>query len=151
MRSSCYRKKPIQRLIAAEGYRWIALSLFATVVAWFFGEWPAAILPLVLTGFVISFFRNPNRKIQRDQNVILSPADGKILSVEKCREERYLGKECLRVSIFMSPFNCHINRAPVAGRVVATHYKTGTFEAAFKPKAMETNEHHAVHLAVQRQ
>ena len=77
---------------------------------------------------------------------MVAPADGKILEIADCEEGRYLKERAKRISIFMSPFNCHMNRAPVSGRVAACFYKKGSFQAAFKPKAMEHNEHHAVLL-----
>ncbi|MDO8527139.1 MAG: phosphatidylserine decarboxylase family protein [Deltaproteobacteria bacterium] len=142
----CFRERPAQRIVTQEGYPYIALGLAATFLsALVWGFW-GALLPLLITLYIVSFFRNPDRKIPEGEGLIIAPADGKILEIADCREDRYLNAHAKRVSIFMSPLNCHINRAPVTGKVVDCFYQTGTFAAAFKPKAMERNEHHAVLL-----
>lgn len=147
---SCFRKRPPNVWITTEGYFYIAVSLSLSLVVW--KVWgPSASLPFFLfTLYLASFFRNPRRKIPKEENLVIAPADGKILEIEECEESRYLKKRAKRVSIFMSPFNCHINRVPVAGKVVACFYKEGTFKAAFKKKAIDHNEHHAVLLEDQR-
>lgn len=142
----CYRKKPRQRKIAREGYPAILTGTVATAIVWYFLSPPAAFPFLLLTFYIAIFFRNPNRLITDGEGLITSPADGKVMEVVECEEPRYLKGRAKRISIFMSPFNCHINRAPVRGKVVECFYKPGSFKAAFKRKAMEHNEHHAVLL-----
>lgn len=143
---SCFRKSPKQRLVAQEGYLYIFLSAVIWIGAWrclgFFWSLPFFLLPATIA----SFFRNPERVVPQGAGLIVSPADGKILEITECEEHRYLKSKAKRVSIFMSPFNCHFNRSPVAGKVLDCFYREGSFEAAFKPKAMESNEHHAVLL-----
>ena len=142
----CYRERPAQRWIAVEGIPFIGIGLLLTLaLALFFGA-AIALLGLLLTGFVVFFFRNPSRTIPTEVGVAISPADGKIVDISLCEESRYLHGKATRIGIFMSPLNCHINRSPVAGSVVQTGYQTGQFKAAFHPKAMETNEHHALLL-----
>ena len=124
----------MQRPIAVEGYPFLfmglsVMALFA--VLWFIG---GLLLAGCVTAFVAFFFRNPHREVPQEKGVAVSPADGTVVTTQPC------------IGIFMSPFNCHINRAPVDGTVVQTSYKTGTFKAAYSPKAMETNEHHAMTL-----
>ncbi|NHQ59111.1 phosphatidylserine decarboxylase [Chlorobium sp. BLA1] len=83
--------------------------------------------------FTLYFFRDPERKVPNEQRIILAPADGSILLVQK-QEESTL------VSIFMSPFNVHVNRIPISGRVTKVNYKPGQFLMAFDNRSMESNE-----------
>ena len=89
---------------------------------------------------VIQFFRHPKRTIKQNENIILSPADGKICDIRETVENEYLNTKCLMVSIFMSPTNVHINWIPVQGVVTYMKHKDGEFYAAFKDKSAEENE-----------
>ena len=143
----CYRKRPTNRLITQESYPYLILGVVASLLLGFFFGALGALLPVLFTFYVLIFFRNPSRKAASpSRGLIIAPADGTILEIVDDEEKRYLKSKAKRVSIFMSPFNCHINRAPITAKVVDCFYKEGTFAAAFKPKAMETNEHHAVLL-----
>jgi phosphatidylserine decarboxylase len=86
-----------------------------------------------------SFFRNPRRQILRGKGLILSPADGRIVGITK-------EKESTKVSIFMSVFNCHVNRAPAAGTITEIRYKPGQFLPASKREASHRNEQNALQL-----
>jgi len=106
--------------------------------------WKMATLPGILaTLFIAYFFRNPKRKIPPLKNIILSPADGKIVHLGECEEDRFLKQRALKVSIFMSPFNVHLNRAPVSGKVLETKYHPGKFLVASREKASLLNEQNA--------
>jgi phosphatidylserine decarboxylase len=94
--------------------------------------------------FVISFFRDPERDIPGDPDSIVSPADGKVIKVERLREERLLKDEALKVSIFMNIFDVHVNRTPVSGRVVNIIYNPGRFFSANLDKASFENEQNAL-------
>jgi phosphatidylserine decarboxylase len=94
----------------------------------------------VIYFLVIQFFRYPQRKIVQNENVIISPADGKICEIKETVEAEYLKTRCLQVSIFMSPTNVHINWIPVPGQVTYMKHKDGEFYAAFKDKSAEENE-----------
>jgi len=89
---------------------------------------------------VIQFFRYPQRTIVKNENVIISPADGKVCEIKETIETEYLKAKCLQVSIFMSPTNVHINWIPVPGQVTYMKHKDGEFYAAFKDKSAEENE-----------
>ncbi len=89
---------------------------------------------------VIQFFRYPQRTIVPNENVIISPADGKICEIKETFESEHLKTKCLQVSIFMSPTNVHINWIPVPGQVTYMKHKDGEFYAAFKDKSAEENE-----------
>lgn len=99
------------------------------------------IIPLML--FSIYFFRNPERiclPALHDPSIIVSPADGKVVSITPCSEEGYAYK----ISIFLSPFDVHVNRIPVSGVVESVEYRSGTFSFAFLPKSSELNERNDV-------
>lgn len=90
--------------------------------------------------WLIYFFRDPYRIIHMQDQYILGPADGKILSIQRVYEGEYLQEDRIRVSIFMSPFNVHVNRFPMSGKIVFFKYHPGTYLVAFHPKASTHNE-----------
>ncbi len=95
---------------------------------------------LFVAVLVVFFFRVPKREIEKNENHVLAPADGKIVEILKVHEGEYFKDERLMVSIFMSVFNVHQNRAPVAGEVVYQHHKRGAYYPAFVKKSSELNE-----------
>ena len=95
---------------------------------------------IFLTIFVIYFFRDPERAIPEGANNILSPADGKVVDIREHFEDEFLQEKCTRVSIFLSVFNVHVNRIPLAGSVKYFRYQTGAFVNAYKSDASEINE-----------
>lgn len=95
---------------------------------------------VVLFGLTLNFFRDPDRKPPPGDHLILAPADGKIIKVEKVREPEFLKSDAMMISIFMSPLNVHVNRNPVTGIVRHYRYVEGEFFAAFEDKASEKNE-----------
>ena len=99
-----------------------------------------SILSFFLFCGVAQFFRYPNRPLIPVKNQIISPADGTICAISNYKEEEILKKDTLRVSIFMSPLNVHINWIPIGGKVTFLKHKKGKFNAAFKDKASEENE-----------
>ena len=127
--------------IAVEGFPLIGLASLAAVVFAALGWGCAALVALVAAAFTASFFRNPERHIPDDPAAILSPADGRIIAVETRPDGgELLQKESVRVSIFMSVFNVHVNRIPMGGRVVETRYTRGSFLVASDRGAPEKNE-----------
>ncbi len=135
-------------MIAREGLPFISIGLaVTTVLAWASLRWDswwllslAALLSL-LTLFTLFFFRDPSRHIRADSNQLLSPADGRILGIETVRDHAYIGGDALKVSIFLSILDVHINRIPAKGRIDYVRYHPGEFFPAFKDKASELNEH----------
>lgn len=101
---------------------------------------PLSFLPGSMFLFTAYFFRNPKRQIPQGDDLVLSPADGVVMTVDNIEEKNFLGGPCTRVSIFLSVLNVHINRSPVSGRVSYTHYRPGKFLPAFKSHASEINE-----------
>jgi phosphatidylserine decarboxylase len=90
--------------------------------------------------FFMQFFRNPKRVPPNLPNSVISPADGKVVVIEKVFEKRYFNKEMMQVSVFMSPFNVHVNRIPFNGKVLWSKYHEGKYLVAFHPKSSELNE-----------
>ena len=131
---------------APEGYPFISLTAAATIAAFIFGGVWAAALPLVLTLFVAFFFRDPERRVPEGDNIFVSPADGRILQIQSVIEEKFLKSKAVEISIFMSPLNVHVNRAPCAGMVESVVYTPGAFISAFKPEASIRNENIAMLL-----
>ncbi|ACV63701.1 phosphatidylserine decarboxylase related protein [Desulfofarcimen acetoxidans DSM 771] len=103
-----------------------------------------AILPAILLLFVLFFFRNPKRTIASDRKHILSPADGTILEVKELKENSYIKGEAIKISIFLSIFDVHINRSPIKGAITFTEYRPGKFLPAFKSHASDINERNTV-------
>ena len=98
-------------------------------------------LCLVLFLLYLNFFKNPDRSIASiDDDVILAPADGKVVVIERTTETEYLNSELTQVSIFMNPLNVHVNRNPVSGIVKYFKYHPGKFMPAWEPKASTENE-----------
>lgn len=97
----------------------------------------AAALFLILALLVLNFFRDPDRLVPADRGVLVSPADGRIVEV---REVEEAGRPFQRISIFMSPFNVHVNRSPVAGTIQNVVYQKGSFRMASEPLASVENE-----------
>jgi phosphatidylserine decarboxylase len=139
-------------IIAREGYPFIAysvgLTLLLTFSAWKLSSAvlaaPAAI-SFLLTLFVLSFFRNPERTSPGDGTAVVAPADGTVIVVERVQETP-LGVEALKISIFMSVFNVHVNRAPLDGTVVEIAYHRGRFLDARDGRASSENERNGVVL-----
>ncbi len=96
-----------------------------------------AIISLV---FTLGFFRDPDRTAPDEDDVIVSPADGKILFVKQMEENKFVGEKVNMISIFMSPLNVHVNRIPIAGIVDYLKYYKGEYVAAFEDKASDSNE-----------
>ena len=125
--------------IAQAGWPYLAVLGGLALIVYFINPF-LTIIPGVLFAFVAFFFRNPKRNIPAENNIVVSPADGVILTIDEVQEDQYIKGKALRVSIFLSLFNVHINRAPVAGKVEYRHYRPGKFFPAFKGHASELNE-----------
>ena len=136
--------------IHKEGYTTIALSLlfifvlnaiidyrFADI---FWLRWAVYIASFALFIIVLQFFRNPSRKFATGSNLVICPADGKVVVIEETVEGEYFKDKRLQVSIFMSPVNVHINRNPISGIVKFFKYHPGKYLAAWNPKSSTENE-----------
>jgi len=105
-------------------------------------SWLIFIVSLLFLLFIISFFRVPNRELTKGDNLVICPADGKVVVIEETVDEEYFKDKRLQVSIFMSPANVHQNRNPVSGEVVYNQYHKGKFLVAWNPKSSTENERH---------
>ncbi len=139
---------PARVPVAKEGYPFIFVAAFSALIA--------ALLQLVvfswiawaITIFVIYFFRDPERVVPSDPRAVVSPADGKIILIEKVRDERFSHDQFLKISIFMSVFNVHVNRIPYTGVVKDVQYQAGQFLPADQQRATFDNERNAVFMDV---
>ena len=128
--------------IAREGWPHIAIAVgLALLATAFLGGW--ALLFWALALFVIQFFRDPPRNVPVQPGIAVSPADGRVLLVQKARDP-YLEREALKISVFMNVFNVHTNRCPVAGEVKERWYRDGKYLNASLDKSSDENERMAL-------
>ena len=132
--------------LAREGYPLIITTAAAGVVCALLGWASLATAAFAACAFCLLFFRDPERSIPADPSTILAPADGRVIKVAAVTDERFLGGPATLVSIFMSPLDVHINRAPISGRVIDIRYTAGKYFRAFADKASLDNEQNAVVL-----
>jgi phosphatidylserine decarboxylase len=142
-------------IIHREGYKTIALSgiiylvlclLNFTFISYKYPviAWILFIATTFLFLFLISFFRVPSRKMTIEENAVVAPADGKVVVIEETVDPEYFKDKRLQISIFMSPANVHVNRAPVSGDVIYSKHHNGKFLVAWDPKSSTDNERHSV-------
>lgn len=124
----------------------LVFSAIITFIAHYFfpefivAHWFAYLLSGFLIITILQFFRDPKREFTLGENLIIAPADGKVVVIEETEEGEYFKEKRLQVSIFMSPINVHINRYPIAGKVAFFKYHPGKFLAAWEPKSSTDNE-----------
>ncbi|MGC8493220.1 MAG: phosphatidylserine decarboxylase family protein [Syntrophobacteraceae bacterium] len=135
-----FREKRQHIPIAREGLPFILAAMFSTLIAAVLGWAVVSILFLALTFLIGHFFRDPERVYSAGENEIVSPADGHIISVKKVPSVRFLDKPALKISIFMSILDVHVNRVPISGSLEGLHYRKGRFLAANHAQASEENE-----------
>jgi phosphatidylserine decarboxylase len=117
-----------------DAYKFVLPLLLIGLLFGFLHLYYAAVPALILVVFVCFFFRNPNRRIPENPNLIVSPADGKVVKISRASD----GEQT--ISIFLSIFNVHVNRSPISGEVEKIEYKRGKFKAAFDEEASRVNE-----------
>jgi phosphatidylserine decarboxylase len=130
-------------LLAREGWPFIAGSVIAAIVVWALAGFWWSLPVWIIAIFCIQFFRDPPRVVPAQANAVLSPADGRIVKVEKVNDP-YTQRDTLLVSVFMNVFNVHSNRAPVDGTVERVDYQPGKFINADLDKASTENERNAM-------
>jgi phosphatidylserine decarboxylase len=106
--------------------------------------WIIFLITFGLLLFIISFFRIPKRKLTVQENAVVAPADGRVVAIEEVQADEYFTDRRIQVSIFMSPLNVHVNRNPVSGTVLYSHYHKGKYLVAWHPKSSTENERHTV-------
>lgn len=132
--------------IARQGYSSIAIGLIGVALFLWWGVTAGWVLFSLISLFVISFFRDPERRSPTDEKTILSPADGRVLLIEKKDMTPFSTGEAIKISVFMSVFNCHVNRIPLSGRIEEIIYRTGKFFSANQDRASAQNEQNALLL-----
>ena len=125
-----------------DGILWILIPALAALAAALLGLWWVAVPLLLLAAFMAYFFRDPNRVVPDDAALVVSPADGRVTRVERLSPGD--AETPTVVSIFLSPFDVHVNRSPIAGRVVDSAYTKGRFMIATKDEASLVNEQNAL-------
>lgn len=124
----------------------VAFVLVASALGWYGWWWLALIFVPVLI-FLFAFFRDPERPVTAEQHVMVSPADGKVSDITRVEHDELLGGPALRIGIFLSVFNVHVNRSPCDGKVLSISYKKGKFINAMRhDQASSENESNTVVL-----
>jgi phosphatidylserine decarboxylase len=130
--------------IAREGYPVIFFAAVLSLMALALGGMAIGFVALLLTLAVTAFFRDPERISPQGDGLIVSPADGKVVSIAEVKAESGLPGAATRISIFLSPLDVHINRTPVKGMIEEIKYQRGQFLAAYKEDASARNEQNAL-------
>ncbi len=130
--------------VASEGWPFIIPLAIVTALLFAFGWKNTAYVSLVLTLFVLFFFRDPERMVPVGKDVVVSPADGRVIVIKDIYEPNYLKQDVKQISIFLSVFNVHVNRSPVGGTVELVKYNPGKFHVASVDKASLDNEQTAM-------
>jgi len=133
--------------VASEGWPFIIPLAIVTALLIAFGWKNTAIISLVLTLFVLFFFRDPERTVPVGKDFVVSPADGRVIVIKDIFEPTYLKQNVKQISIFLSVFNVHVNRSPIGGMVETVKYNPGKFHVASVDKASLDNEQTAMVIA----
>ena len=132
-----------------EGFNIIIISFFITVIFGVLSEYliesknlktALQVVILIILILVLQFFRNPNRPVLGKKDLLVSPVDGKIVSISEIYEDEYFNDKRLQISIFMSPINVHVTRFPVSGKIIYSKYHPGKYLVAWHPKSSKLNE-----------
>lgn len=137
--------------IAKEGWPLILSVSALALLALLFGWKVIGVVFVLLTAGVAAFFRDPERIIPAGEELVVSPADGRVVAIAPVEAGALFADATTRISIFLSPLDVHINRAPVAGRVSDVRYQAGKFLPAFKAEASDSNEQNALHIVDERE
>jgi phosphatidylserine decarboxylase len=141
-----------------EGYKILVSSLIGLIVINLLSnllidkQWIVTtifLVTLVMFILIAQFFRNPKRRVEKNEKNILSPVDGEVVAIEKVFEPEFVNEERLQVSIFMSPIDVHVTRYPIGGKILYTKYHPGKFLVAWHPKSSAENERTTVVVETQ--
>ena len=130
--------------IVSDGFRFIIPLLILSAIVIYFKFLILSIVLSILTIFIISFFRDPERKILEGKGIVVSPADGRVVKIQTVKDDTIYGGDAVCISIFLSIFNVHVNRAPYEGVIKKVVYNHGKFLAAFDDKASLLNEQNSI-------
>ena len=132
--------------VVKDGYPHIIIFVIITFIVAYISNPVYAVIPGVLAIYLAYFFRNPHRDITPDDSLLYSPADGRVMAVEDFYDDEYLDEPAIKVTIFLSVFNVHVNRSPMRGQIKYQRYTCGGFVPAYKKSASFENERHAIGL-----
>jgi phosphatidylserine decarboxylase len=135
--------------VASAGYTFIFVAAFTTAILALLGLTTLTLIGLVVTFCICGFFRDPDRVIPDEEGVVVSPADGEVIAAGLVDNSPYYSGESMKISIFMSVFNVHVNRVPFNGQVKSINYNPGKFFSANLDKASQQNEHNAVSIEME--
>ncbi len=127
--------------MVSDAYRFVIPALALGIVFFWFHIFSVAVIFILLAAFVCFFFRNPNRNIPEGKNLVVSPADGKIVKISQGPGSNQT------ICIFLNIFNVHVNRSPIAGELVKFEYKRGKFKVAYDEEASRVNEQNVLTIA----
>jgi len=130
--------------IVKEGLPFIGIMICVTALVAGVANGYWAIMPAIVCCFFLYFFRNPRRKVVYNPSHLLSPADGKVMGIVEVQDDEYLCEAGTKVTIFLSPFDVHVNRSPIEGTIKYQQYVCGRFRPAYKAIAAWENERHAI-------
>jgi phosphatidylserine decarboxylase len=133
--------------VASEGWPFIIPLAMVTALLFALGWKYTGVVLLVLTLFVLFFFRDPERAVPGGEGLVVSPADGRVIVIKDTYEPDYLKQDVKQISIFLSVFNVHVNRAPIGGAIEVVKYNPGKFHVASVDKASLVNEQTAMVIA----
>ncbi len=132
--------------VVKDGYPHIIIFVIIAFIVAYISNPVYAVIPGVLAIYLAYFFRNPHRDINPDDSLLYSPADGRVMAVEDFYDDEYLDEPAIKVTIFLSVFNVHVNRSPMRGQIKYQRYTCGGFVPAYKKSASFENERHAIGL-----
>jgi phosphatidylserine decarboxylase len=130
--------------VARPGLPYIYATAFMTLIFAILSMHYLTMAMLIITVCIVLFFRDPDRITPNQENAVISPADGKVIKAEVIESSPYLEEACIKISIFMTVFNVHVNRIPCSGEVTDVIYHPGKFVSANLDKASENNERNAI-------
>ena len=130
--------------IVREGYIFIFAAIDIAIILYFTDNPHAAIFFVLIAFYFAYFFRNPKREIPTDENLIVSPADGTVQDVVELDDDDFVREPCVKVIIFLSVFDVHVNRAPISGDIKLQKYVCGRFRPAYKDSVGFENERHLI-------
>lgn len=133
--------------IAREGYPLIVSAAAVAIAAFILGWVAVGIILIAVMLAIAAFFRDPDRVIPKGEGLVVSPADGRVVSIVDMKEKPEWKTAATRISIFLSPLDVHINRIPVTGKIEEISYQRGKFMAAYKDAASTANEQNTLKLA----
>jgi len=138
-----------REIVAREGWPFITFFILISGVLYLTVSYKGLAVSIVLTIFCIYFFRNPERNINNQKGIVVSPADGRVMDIKPILEENYVHAKTIRVRIFLSIFNVHINRSPIEGRVEWVNRVSGIYLPAYKDEVSDRNARNYVGIATE--